>query len=98
MGEASHLSSVASCLWWKGIWPAGYFSSGQGGVITMADATEFSPMGALDIAGLRDGFRGELLRPQDSGYEDARRVERVDYSFPGPHRARRRRGRRHRGR
>src|SRR5215203_3156515 len=74
MGDASHLSSVASCLWCKGIWPAGYFSSGQGGVITMADATEFSPMGALDIAGLRDGFRGELLRPQDSGYEDARRV------------------------
>jgi hypothetical protein len=40
----------------------------------VADATEFSPMGALDIAGLQDGFRGELLRPQDSGYEDARKV------------------------
>ncbi len=40
----------------------------------MADATEFSPMGALDIAGLQDGFRGELLRPQDPGYEDARQV------------------------
>ena len=40
----------------------------------MAGATEFSPMGALDIAGLHDGFRGELLSPQDSGYEDARRV------------------------
>ena len=40
----------------------------------MADATEFSPMGALDIAGLQDGFRGELLRPQDPGYEDARKV------------------------
>src|ERR671913_1312807 len=40
----------------------------------MADATEFSPMGALDIAGLQEGFRGELLRPQDPGYEDARRV------------------------
>jgi hypothetical protein len=40
----------------------------------MADATEFSPMGALDIAGLHDGFRGELLRPQDPGYEDARKV------------------------
>lgn len=40
----------------------------------MAGATEFSPVGALDIAGLRDGFRGELLSPQDSGYEDARRV------------------------
>jgi hypothetical protein len=38
------------------------------------DATEFSPMGALDIAGLQDGFRGELLRPQDPGYEDARKV------------------------
>jgi FAD/FMN-containing dehydrogenase len=31
-------------------------------------------MGALDIAGLQDGFRGELLRPEDPGYEDARRV------------------------
>src|SRR5919199_2808752 len=40
----------------------------------MADATEFSPMGALDIAGLQDGFRGELVRPQDPGYEDARKV------------------------
>jgi hypothetical protein len=40
----------------------------------VADATEFSPMGALDIAGLQDGFRGELLRPQDSGYEGARKV------------------------
>jgi FAD/FMN-containing dehydrogenase len=40
----------------------------------MAGATEFSPLGALDIAGLQDGFRGELLSPQDPGYEDARRV------------------------
>ena len=40
----------------------------------MADVTEFSPMGALDIAGLQDGFRGELLRPEDPGYEDARKV------------------------
>jgi FAD/FMN-containing dehydrogenase len=40
----------------------------------MADATEFSPMGALDIAGLQDGFRGELLRPQDPAYKDARKV------------------------
>src|ERR687889_104485 len=40
----------------------------------MADATEFSPMGALDIAGLQDGFRGELLHPRDPGYEDPRRV------------------------
>ena len=31
-------------------------------------------MGALDIAGLQDGFRGELLHPRDPGYEDARRV------------------------
>jgi hypothetical protein len=38
------------------------------------DATEFSPMGALDIAGLQDGFRGELLSPQDPGYENARKV------------------------
>jgi FAD/FMN-containing dehydrogenase len=40
----------------------------------MVDATEFSPIGALDIAALQDGFRGELLRPQDPGYEDARKV------------------------
>ncbi|MDQ3999677.1 MAG: FAD-binding oxidoreductase, partial [Actinomycetota bacterium] len=40
----------------------------------MAEATEFSPMGGLDITGLQDGFRGELLRPQDPGYEDARKV------------------------
>src|SRR5215204_4178753 len=40
----------------------------------MPDATEFSPMGALDMAGLQEGFRGELLRPQDPGYEDARKV------------------------
>jgi FAD/FMN-containing dehydrogenase len=40
----------------------------------MADATEYFLMGALDIAGLQDGFRGELLRPADPGYEDARRV------------------------
>ena len=40
----------------------------------MAGATEFSPLGALDIAGLRDGFRGELLGPQDPGYDDARGV------------------------
>jgi FAD/FMN-containing dehydrogenase len=31
-------------------------------------------MGALDIAGLQDGFRGELLRPEATGYEDARKV------------------------
>src|ERR671912_187432 len=43
-------------------------------MITMAGATEFSPLGALDIAGLRDGFRGELLGPQDPGYDDARGV------------------------
>src|ERR671916_2532424 len=46
----------------------------RGGMITMAGATEFSPMGALDIAGLRDGFRGELLGPEDPGYDDARGV------------------------
>jgi FAD/FMN-containing dehydrogenase len=40
----------------------------------MADATEFSPLGALDIAGLHDGFRGELVRPEDPGYEEARKV------------------------
>src|ERR687898_302318 len=40
----------------------------------MADAAEFSPLGALDIAGLQDAFRGELLGPQDPGYEDARKV------------------------
>lgn len=31
-------------------------------------------MGVLDIAGLQDGFRGELLRREDPGYEDARKV------------------------
>src|SRR5215207_2513987 len=46
----------------------------EGGETTMVDASEFSPMGALDIAGLQDGFRGELLRPGDPGYEDARKV------------------------
>src|SRR5918995_5000376 len=46
---------------------------GKGEMITMAGATEFFPLGALDIAGLHDGFRGELLSPQDPGYEDARR-------------------------
>jgi len=40
----------------------------------MADAAEFSPLGALDIAGLQDGFRGELLGPQDPGYDGARKV------------------------
>jgi FAD binding domain/Berberine and berberine like len=49
-------------------------SVGKGEMITMAGATEFSPLGALDVAGLQDGFRGELLSPQDPGYEDARRV------------------------
>jgi FAD binding domain/Berberine and berberine like len=49
-------------------------SVGKGRVITMAEITEFSPMGQLDIAGLQDGFRGELLRPEDAGYEDARKV------------------------
>jgi FAD binding domain/Berberine and berberine like len=38
------------------------------------DATEFSPLGALDVVGLEDGFRGELLGPQAPGYEDARKV------------------------
>ena len=38
------------------------------------DATEFSPLGSLDVVGLEDGFRGELLGPQDLGYEDARKV------------------------
>jgi FAD/FMN-containing dehydrogenase len=42
--------------------------------MTMADITEFSPMGQLDIAGLQDGFRGELLRPEDPAYDDARKV------------------------
>src|SRR5829696_3689879 len=69
------LREVASCLsLWKALGPGGSFSSGQGAAITMADATEFSPLGALDIAGLQDGFRGELHRPADTGYEDARKV------------------------
>jgi len=40
----------------------------------MADATEFPPLGLLDVASLHDGFRGELLRPEDAGYENARKV------------------------
>jgi hypothetical protein len=40
----------------------------------MADARELSLIGALDIAGLQEGFRGKLLRPQDPAYEDARKV------------------------
>jgi FAD/FMN-containing dehydrogenase len=43
-------------------------------MITMAGITEFSPIGALDIAGLEEGFRGELVRPEDPGYEDDRKV------------------------
>src|SRR5215216_6543967 len=43
-------------------------------MITMVDATEFSPLGSLDVASLHDGFRGELLRPEDAGYENARKV------------------------
>ena len=38
----------------------------------MVDATEFSPLGSLDVASLHDGFRGELLRPEGAGYENAR--------------------------
>ena len=51
----------------------------------MADATEFSPLGSLDVASLHDGFRGELLRPEDAGYENARNLAHqamFDPSFP----------------
>ena len=40
----------------------------------MVDATEAVPMRSPDIGGLQDGFRGELLRPEDPGYEDTRKV------------------------
>jgi FAD/FMN-containing dehydrogenase len=41
----------------------------------MADAaTAPASMGSPDIAGLQDSFRGELLRSDDPGYEDARKV------------------------
>jgi hypothetical protein len=40
----------------------------------MAEATEAAPVEAPDIVGLQDGFRSELLRSGDPGYEDARKV------------------------
>jgi FAD/FMN-containing dehydrogenase len=40
----------------------------------MADATEAALVEAPDVAGLQDGFRGQLLRSGDPGYEDARKV------------------------
>jgi FAD/FMN-containing dehydrogenase len=40
----------------------------------MADATTLAHLRPRDIAGLQDGFRGELLRPDDADYEDARQV------------------------
>ena len=40
----------------------------------MADATETAAIRALDLAGVQDNFRGELLRPSDASYEDARLV------------------------
>src|SRR5918995_1404810 len=56
----------------------------QEGVTTMADATAVAPMEPWDLTGLRDGFRGELLRPNGAGYEEARRVWNASISrFPG---------------
>jgi FAD/FMN-containing dehydrogenase len=50
----------------------------------MADATAVAPMEPWDLTGLRDGFRGELLRPNGAGYEEARRVWNASISrFPG---------------
>src|SRR3990170_8467549 len=40
----------------------------------MADVTAVAPLGPLDISGLQDGFRGELFRPDDAGYDEARKV------------------------
>jgi hypothetical protein len=40
----------------------------------MADATAVAPLGPLDISGLQAGFRGELFRPDDAGYDEARKV------------------------
>ena len=40
----------------------------------MADSTAATPTVPPDITGLQDGFRGELLRSGDPGYEDARKV------------------------
>src|SRR5918994_915614 len=53
-------------------------------VTTMADAPAVAPMEPWDLTGLRDGFRGELLRPNGAGYEEARRVWNASISrFPG---------------
>jgi FAD/FMN-containing dehydrogenase len=50
----------------------------------MADATAVAPMEPWDLTGLQDGFRGELLRPNGGGYEEARRVWNASISrFPG---------------
>ena len=40
----------------------------------MADATAVTQLEPREIASLRDGLRGELLRPDDADYDDARRV------------------------
>jgi FAD/FMN-containing dehydrogenase len=40
----------------------------------MADITASAPTVAPDITGLQDGFRGELLRPDDAGYHDKRKI------------------------
>jgi FAD/FMN-containing dehydrogenase len=43
-------------------------------MLIMADLTEITPEIASNIAGLQDAIRGELLRPDDPGYEAARKV------------------------
>jgi FAD/FMN-containing dehydrogenase len=39
-----------------------------------AELSAVSQLGPRDVAGLREGFRGELLRPDDADYEYARQV------------------------
>jgi FAD/FMN-containing dehydrogenase len=39
-----------------------------------AELSAVSQLGPRDVAGLREGFRGELLRPDDADYEHARQV------------------------
>ena len=48
-------------------------------MITRADATDFSPMGALDIAGLQEGFRGRAAPPSRLRIRRCSQgVERID--------------------
>src|SRR3989337_1961267 len=40
----------------------------------MADVTAVAPLGPLDVSGVQDGCRVELYRPDDAGYDEARKV------------------------